>query len=218
MGSSSPQPELRSREATEPETVAPKLDDKTIPAAQMARLEDIYKQYYRFIFRFFLVRNCTHEECKDLVQETFLRVCTGLEGFREDASLATWLTAVAESTFKNFVRARKTQKRSGVEIPIDDAAKAGLFNPANRASTRSDGPFRKLLHKERRDKLQLALNELPPRRRMCVLLRLTKDLKYRQIADLMQISIQTVKSHLSKAKEELKAKLGEDVDNDWDDS
>ena len=55
--------------------------------------------------------------------------------------------------------------------------------------------------------LQGALAELPEQMRQCVCFRLQGDLKYREIAEVMQISIQTVKSHLHHAKKRLRPML-----------
>ena len=57
---------------------------------------------------------------------------------------------------------------------------------------------------ERREQLRSALEELPPRMRDCLLLRLDKGLKYREIAEIMNTRVDTVKSQLYQAKERLK--------------
>jgi RNA polymerase sigma-70 factor (ECF subfamily) len=56
-----------------------------------------------------------------------------------------------------------------------------------------------------------ALQDLPEQMRRCFILRFDQQLRYREIAAVMQISIQTVKSHLHQARERLKAILAEDL-------
>jgi RNA polymerase sigma-70 factor (ECF subfamily) len=61
---------------------------------------------------------------------------------------------------------------------------------------------------EQRAVLRQALAELPPKMRRCVLLRIDQDLKYREIAALLRVSIETVKSQLSQARDRLEAEVG----------
>ena len=64
-----------------------------------------------------------------------------------------------------------------------------------------------LLEKERRDKLDEAIQSLPPQMRRCVQLRVIKMLSLAEIAAVMHISINTVKAHLHQAKKALKEEL-----------
>src|SRR6185295_123541 len=72
----------------------------------------------------------------------------------------------------------------------------------------TSGPLAGLLADEQVGRLRQALQDLPPQMRRCVLLRIDQNLKYREIAGVMQISIDTVKSQLSQARDRLGRELG----------
>ena len=66
-----------------------------------------------------------------------------------------------------------------------------------------------LLAKEQLSLLRRELESLPPRMRRCLQLRLDQELKFREIAVLEQVSIDTVKSQLAQAKKRLRLRLGD---------
>ena len=74
------------------------------------------------------------------------------------------------------------------------------------------GRLEDLLEKERFERLRAAIRELPPLVRRCFLLRYHGEYKYREIAFLMKISIQSVRAHLHQAKLRLKLNLEDDAE------
>ena len=54
-----------------------------------------------------------------------------------------------------------------------------------------------------------AMKDLPPQMRQAVFLRVTRDMKYREIADVMHVSIETVKAHLYQARQHLRNRLAD---------
>jgi RNA polymerase sigma-70 factor (ECF subfamily) len=167
-------------------------------------LKALFDRHYPAVFHFFQNRGVPREDARDLTQETFLRVYRGIGRFRRDASFQTWLFQIATNLWCNDVRRRTAGKREGSEVSLDVLAGKGrevAEEPAH--------PLDGMLAEERRSTLREALAELPPQMRRCVLLRLDRDLKYREIASLMQISVDTVKSQLAQARSRLQARLGD---------
>ena len=182
------------------------------PRDQGEELEALFARYFRSVFHFFLNRGIAREESFDLTQETFLRVYRGLGRFRRDASAQTWLFQIATNLWRNEVRRQMAEKREAREVSLEGATEAGHHFRADRHLTgwsEPAGPLDGMLDDERRRKLREALDELPSQMRRCVLLRLDQNLKYREIAGVMQISIETVKSQLSQARDRLERKLGD---------
>lgn len=167
-------------------------------------LKALFDRYYPSVFHFFQNRGVPREDARDLTQDTFLRVYRGIGRFRRDASFQTWLFQIATNLWCNDVRRRTAGKREGREVSLDALAEKGREVPEEEPAHPLDG----MLEDERRSTLREALAELPPQMRRCVLLRLDRDLKYREIASLMQISVDTVKSQLSQARSRLQARLG----------
>lgn len=165
----------------------------------------VFQEYYPTILYFFQRRCFAQEEAQDLAQETFVRVHRNLAGFRGEAQMRTWLFRIAGNVWLNEIRRRSTEKRSGWEIPLESAPDHGqaLYEVAAGAPQ----PLQTLLQDERRRALYAAFSELPPQMRRCVELRIGQDLKLREIANLMQVSIETVKAHIYQARQRLKSQL-----------
>ena len=158
----------------------------------------IFRQNYRRVYVFFVRKGFSDQECEELVQETFLRVYRNLRSFRGESSFDTWLFEVAAGVYRNELRGRSAQKRGVPQVSLEEDS----------PDEQSD-PLDDLLSGERRRVLLEALAELPPQMRRCVELRVHQDLKYREIAEVMMISIDTVKVHLFQARQLLKTKLSD---------
>ena len=159
---------------------------------------EIFSEFYPLVLRYFVRHGFGEEDSRDLAQETMLRVYRSLSAFSGDAQLGTWIFQVAANVCRNAVRTRATHKRNASEAPLAEWADH---------SDEGDGPLRELLTGERAKILAEALRDLPPQMRRCVELRAHRDLKYREIAELLRISIETVKTQLFQARQILRARL-----------
>jgi RNA polymerase sigma-70 factor, ECF subfamily len=186
-------------------------DSKDALLARLGRTEDwsvagrdfreIFSKFYPLVLRYFVHQGFSEEDGRDLAQETMLRIYRNLPAFLGDAQLGTWVFQVTANVCKNAVRTRATHKRS-TEAPLDVWTDHEP-DPVDEG----EGPLRELLMGERAKILAEALRDLPPQMRRCVELRVQRDLKYREIAELMRISIATVKVHLFQARQILKSRL-----------
>jgi len=168
--------------------------------------EELFRRYYRPLLAFFGRRGFSAEESRDLAQETFLRVYKNWASFRGESSEVTWLFQIATNLYRNTIRSRSTLKRDRPEVPLE----ASDGEPV--VADRDDGKetaLETILSVERTKKLRDALEELPPQMRQAVFLRVDGDLKYREIAELMSVSIETVKAHLYQARQHLRDKLAD---------
>lgn len=163
----------------------------------------VFSRYYPPLKTFFARRGVPPEECHDLIQETFMNVFQSLEKFQHGATFNTWLYKIAGNVWKNALRGRATQKRDAAVVPLEpelvsnpgpDPEQLALAEEAARLELRT---------------LRRELGRLPPRMRQCLLLRLDQGLKYREIADILGVAINTVKSLLHEAKKRLRDRLGD---------
>jgi RNA polymerase sigma-70 factor, ECF subfamily len=160
----------------------------------------------RRIFSFFAARGFSFDECADLTQETFIRVFLGIGRLHSASRFATWLFEIAANIYRNELRRRGAAKRDAFEESIESLADnqaAGRSDAVAALSATAPGPLDVTLHRERLERLRAKLALLPPQMRRCVYLRLYQDLKYREIAVSMRISIETVKAHLHQAQKRL---------------
>src|SRR5215210_1548428 len=174
----------------------------------------IFDLFYPWVRRFFIRRGYTAQDSEDLAQETFDRVFRQIESFRNESSFKSWLVAVAANLHRNEHRHRHREKRDAPEVSID--APAGEDARPLDPPSADAAPDRAAYEKERREALARAMRELPPQMRQVLSLRVDQDLKYREIAAVLQISIETVKAHLFQARQRLRAELGEDF-GEWTD-
>lgn len=154
-----------------------------------ARLLEIgYQRYYRSI-QAYLHRLCgSHEQAEDLAQETFAKASAAIHKFRGDASLRTWLFQIARNTYLDTLR-RPSSVRIDTEefLAIPDAAN-------------DNDPVSRYDASEHRDRIALALGQLPERQRSILLLRDAEELSYIEIADVLAISLAAVKVNLFRAR------------------
>jgi len=173
----------------------------------------LFDRHYRPVSYFFASRGLSVEESHDLAQETFLGVYRGMARFRNDASIETWIFAIARNVWLNEMRRRSRLKREAEETSLqevlqEDEEALGETREAEQPPLSKHGePLADVLAQERVALVRRALDDLPRQMRQCMLLRIQHDLKYREIAAVMGTSIETVKSQLFQAKERLKENL-----------
>jgi RNA polymerase sigma factor (sigma-70 family) len=168
---------------------------------------EIYHLFRRRIFSFFAARGFSSDECAELTQETFIRVFLGIGRLCSAPRFATWLFEIAANIYRNELRRRGAGKRDAFEESIEDLVQteaAGRSDALAALRSNAPDPLDGTLRRERLACLRAELDQLPPQMRRCVYLRLYQDLKYREIAALMSISIETVKAHLHQAQKRLK--------------
>ncbi len=177
--------------------------------------QHLHDQFHRLLFWFFAKRGFKHEDCHDLTQETFLRVYRGIGGLRENARFKSWLFEIAANIWRNALRDRFADKRNAPEVSLDaspDGHAAIRIEAEVPRGPQSPGPLELVERREQLEALRGAIAELPSQMRRCVLLRLDQDRGYREIAVLLRVSVDTVKSHLHQAQGRLRSKLAERFD------
>ncbi|MEM9552925.1 MAG: sigma-70 family RNA polymerase sigma factor [Acidobacteriota bacterium] len=168
----------------------------------------LFDRFYQPVARFFSNRGFDRDRALDLAQETFIGVYRGVDSFRHESSEETWLFRIATNIWRNELRSRSADKRSADETSLEALLEVG-HEPSGADDDRDDSALDGVLEQERARLLLEAIDELPAQMRRCIQLRVGQDMKYREIADTMQISIQTVKSQLFQARSRLRDRLGE---------
>lgn len=179
----------------------------------------LFDLYYGRVFRFFAKRGIPPEDCRDLAQDTFIGIYRGIGAFRGEAELDAWIFKIAANLYRKRLRWGAAEKRAGIVVTLDGAAASHAAEtleegPAD-LPAEGDAPDSRLLDRERSRLLRAAVQTLPDQMRNCLILRVYYDLKYREIAATLRISIETVKAHLFRARERIKESLGdyfEDLD------
>ncbi len=173
------------------------------------------------IQRYFAMHGFNREDCEDLTQDTFLQAHKGLDGFRGQSEFKTWLFTIAGNVYRKAIRHRKALKRDRLETtPDEDFSEQQVLESASMWDSAQGGrpaihegeQLESILVQERFDLVSRALEDLPPKMRRCILMYVNQERKYREIADLMNLSINTVKSHIHEARSRLRRTLGDHFD------
>jgi len=132
------------------------------------------------------------EDASDFAQEVFLKTFRNLSRFEGRSRFSTWLYKIAYNTAINNI----TRKKDYHSLVEDETA------PDN------DTPERELLRSLARDAVREAITELPERFRVCVDLFFFYDRSYQEIEAITGFPVNTIKSHVFRAKKILREKLG----------
>jgi len=154
------------------------------------------------------------ELAEDLTQDVFLRVFRSRKSYQPSAKFSTWLFTIANNVALNQIRTqrRRPEKQFGnaVKSPHSDT----VFEPTEAIVAGSESmPARQLDKIELREMVRLAIEALNERQRMAVLLNRFEGMSYAEIADVMALSPQAVKSLLCRAHVQLRNLLQKYVQN-----
>jgi len=170
-------------------------DDATLVAATLAGRSEAFgmlvERYERAVYNLCLRTLRDAEEAKDASQEAFLKAFRGLKTFRRGAKFSTWIFSIAYHACCDRLSRRK--RYSDAELPE-------LADP-------NPGPA---LVAERRDEasaLRAAIDALPEKYRTVITLYHLQGHQYEEIARVLDLPIGTVKTHLFRAKEQLRREL-----------
>ncbi len=181
---------------------APPSGRSPVERVEFARL---FRPLYQQLVGFFRNRGFDMERAEDLAQDTLVQAYRRLDEFRRDASLRTWVFSIAWNLWRNALRHDQAQKRSAEIISTDtfgdDIEELRLLGDG------AIGPLDSTLANERRGLLRDQIESLPPQMRECLSRYVYNGQKYKDIADDLGISLNTVKSAISQAKSRLQDDL-----------
>jgi len=166
---------------------------KKVRAGEINAFEYLIKKYERALF--IMIKNIIKEpyNSEDLLQEVFLAAYKNINSFNPDLSrFSTWLFKIARNKCLNEVKKKKVTLMSN----LPDIA--GKEDPADN-----------VLKEEAFMKLDNALDQLPINYRIIFILSEFENLSYKEISEIEDIAIGTVKSRLSRTKEKLQKILKE---------
>lgn len=148
---------------------------------------------------FGLVHNLSDAE--DIAQDVFIEVFRSVKKFRADAKISTWLYRIAVNRSLNFIRDNKRRKWFQ---SFDDVAKEKNLMLHYQSA---DNPGTDLESLQRANILHEAISSLPENQKTAFALNKYEELSYREIADIMEISVSSVESLIHRAKIGLQKKL-----------
>jgi RNA polymerase sigma-70 factor (ECF subfamily) len=159
-----------------------------------------------------LVYRIIHDpaDAADTTQEVFIKVFRGIKNFNGEASLKTWIYRIAIHEASNQKRWWFRHKRQ--ECTIEAPASAQDENDRtlglkDTLADENDSPFDCYAHEEIRARVETELKEVSEPYRTTLILRDIEGLSYEEIAEILEVSLGTVKSRLTRGREALRNRL-----------
>jgi RNA polymerase sigma-70 factor (ECF subfamily) len=170
--------------------------------------ELLIERFERPVFNLVSRLTDNRADSPDVVQEVFLKVFRNVGSFRGDSSLKTWIYRIAVNEARNHRRwfGRHRKQEVGLETGLGRAHGGAqwLTDPGR-------SPLEQTLDHETQAVIEAALGELNPNFRAALVLREVEGLSYEEIAEILEISLGTVKSRILRGREALRGRLAERV-------
>jgi RNA polymerase sigma factor (sigma-70 family) len=145
------------------------------PATKEQAFTTIIRKYQEKLYWHIRRMVVDHDDANDVLQNVFIRVWNGLENFREDAQLYTWLYRIATNESLTFLEQQKKRHAvslSDVETGLSNKIKADKHFDANKLEW----------------KLQLAIQQLPEKQKLVFSLRYYDEMPYEEMSRILETS------------------------------
>jgi RNA polymerase sigma-70 factor (ECF subfamily) len=167
--------------------------------SEYSAFEELVRKYQNKIYNLCCYMLRDRNDAQDATQDVFLKAYRGLRDFRPESSLYTWLYRIALNTCLDYKRKLRREV---------------FRNESLTENLHSNEPYPEKLYesKEIADSIRLALQKLPEKLRAAIVLREIEELTYVEIAQVLHTSVGTVKSRISRAREQLRRFLKKNRD------
>lgn len=155
-------------------------------------------KYSVLVFRVIMSFGIRRDDAEDLSQEVFIDVHNHIKKFRKESEISTWLYRIAINKTINYVKKNKQSVWSGKNC--DDFADVDNHIQVESCETR-------LVTEEQRAILYNSINRLSKNQKIAFTLNKLDELSYKEIAEIMNISVSSVESLLHRAKKNLQKSL-----------
>ena len=160
------------------------------PLGEVKSLKTLFEQYSPSVFSYLLRLSGDRPLAQDLTSETFYRATLSIDGFRGDAGVKTWLLRIARNLYLR--RAERDKRSTSLETMQEDGVSFITPEP---------GPEAEVIRRERDQAIQKALLTLAENDRTILLLTSQENMPYREIAQVLDISVSAVKVRIHRARQ-----------------
>lgn len=182
------------------------LDDQTLVRqclrGNVSAFAELVTRYTAPIYSLAYRLTDDRAEAENVTQETFLRAYAALPRSRTDLAFKPWLFQIAVNLCRDLARKKRPAAFSELSTEADPA-------PEEAIEDESPLPLDQVEERELRQALVRAVADLPEIYRAVVTLRYTEELSYEDIAMILQLPINTVRTHLFRAKAMLRKSLAD---------
>jgi len=155
--------------------------------------EVIYKEYFGFVSHVARRIINSREDVEDIIQEVFMNIYHNLRKFRFESSLKTWIYRITVNKAINYAKKLSRHHHQPMEY-------AETFIPETPSEI-----DHKINENFSENALTVLLDALNPDQRACIVLRSIEGLRYKEIAEVLKIPVNTVRSRIKRARETMLA-------------
>ena len=146
----------------------------------------------------------THDAL-EVTQDAFLKAFSSLATLQKPEAFGGWLMRIVSNLSLNFRRGRKTRQ----QLPLDDllgpdSQQTESAGGGSEWSARDGDPLHQLESREMGKKLQEALNQLPEKQRLAIVMFTIEQMPQKQVAEALQCSVEAVKWHVFQGRKKLR--------------
>ncbi len=174
------------------------------PETRRKAFEALIKKYQQKIYWHIRKMVIDHDDADDVVQETFIKIWQGLQNFRGDAQLYTWIYRIATNESLNFLQKKRRQNH----VPLENDDSLDLLNTLESSISQNY-----ISGDEIQLKLQKALLQLPDKQRLVFNMKYFDDLKYEEISEITGTSVGALKASYHLAVKKIEEYLNKDETN-----
>lgn len=172
-------------------------------AGDSAAFEQLVLRYQTQVYNLALRMVNNDADAQDLAQEAFVRAWRALDSFQFSSQFSTWLYRLTSNICIDFLRAQKKHRSVSLTVLQDDESQQWDMPDSGPL------PEERMIDLEEQEALANAIAALEPEYRQVLILRIVNDCSYQQISQILGLREGTVKSRLSRAREQLRKKLSQ---------
>jgi len=199
-------------QTVEERKIQSRAEDKALISQALTGDQEAYKRllqkYHNAIYHLIVRMIGYQPEVEDLTQEAFIKAFNALATFNEEFAFSTWLYKIATNNCIDFLRKRKL-KTFSIDKPLQSSDGEYQFEIPDTSYL----PDQDLLQTQQTDTIQKAIDKLPEKYRIVIVMRHQQELSYEDIAAELDLPLGTVKAHIFRAREILNKQLRGRVGN-----
>ncbi len=165
---------------------------------------ELIKKYQQKIYWHIRKMVIDHNDADDVVQDTFIKVWHGLQNFRSDSQLFTWIYRIATNESLNFLQKKRRQN----QVPLDADDSLDLLNTLETSISQDY-----ISGDEIQIKLQKAILQLPDKQRLVFNMKYYDELKYEEISEITGTSVGALKASYHLAVKKIEDSLNKQAAN-----
>lgn len=182
----------------------PEKENNTVALAQSGNVkafENLVSSYESYIYNLAYNMFGNVLDAQDVTQEIFIKIYKNLPKFKFNSKFKTWVYRIAVNTCLDEIKKRKDRILELVDVEVENKKESELSLHDNKT------PEEILLETEMRKELMALIKALPEKYRTAIILRDLQGLTYDEIADTLNLDMNTVKVRINRARLKLKEKL-----------